>query len=1523
MPEGKGMYRSDFEHTSCGIGFVANLKGRKKHSIISDALGMLSCMEHRGGTGFDIKSGDGAGILFQIPHELFLEECPKAGIKLPKFGEYGVGMTFFPRDEVKQAECKEIIERNLRKMGMPLLGYRVVPVDNSDLGRDSAATEPSVQQIFIGKPAGMSVEKFDRKLFVFRKYTERIANETVSGIGPGGLNIISCSYKTINYKGQLVTEQVPRYFLDLQNESAVSAIALVHSRFSTNTFPSWKLAQPFRYIAHNGEINTNKGNINWMRAREVLLTCTAFSREELEMIFPICDVKASDSANLDMAIEMLVLSGRSLPHVLMMLIPEAWQNDEEMDPVKRAFYEFHSAMMEPWDGPASVCFTDGVLVGATLDRNGLRPSRYCVTEDDTLIMASETGAINVDHTKVKFRGRLQPGKMFVADLEQGRIISDEELKADICSRQPYGEWVKQTMVHLKDLPSRADYELKQPSEQTLFRRQQTFGFSYEDITDIIKPMAVEGKEPLGSMGADNPIAVLSDRPVQLSHYFKQLFAQVTNPPIDPIRERIVMDLRTYVGGFKNILTESPEHCRRVAIKQPVLTNEELEKLIFMDQNHFQTKRLEIVFPANGMPGTLERTLDRVCRYAEDAIDEGYSTILLSDFTTNSDHAPIPSVLAAAAVHHYLIRAGKRGKADIVMEVGDVREVHHFAAILGYGASAVNPYMALDTIRQMEKDDLLNGISSTKAIQNYIKAINGGLLKIFSKMGISTLASYQGAQIFEIVGINSDVVEKYFTGTVSRIEGLSLDDIAKEALMKHRKGFPPRGGGAKVLDPGGDYHWRKDGERHLFNPTVINLLQECTRNNDYALYKKYCAAVDDQNTAACTLRGLMEFASDRQPIPLSEVEPAENILKRFATGAMSFGSISWEAHTTLAIAMNRIGSRSNSGEGGEDPIRYTPLENGDSMSSATKQVASGRFGVNSYYLSQAKEIQIKMAQGAKPGEGGQLPGHKVNGWIGRTRNSTPGVGLISPPPHHDIYSIEDLAQLIYDLKNANRDARINVKLVSETGVGTVAAGVCKAKADAVLIAGYDGGTGASPLSSIKHAGLPWELGLSETHQTLVRNRLRNRIVVQADGQMKTSRDLAIATLLGAEEWGVATAALVVQGCIMMRKCHSNTCPVGIATQRGELRAKFDGNPDHVVNFFKFLVEGLREIMAELGFRSINEMVGNSQCLKFRDNVDHWKYKNLDLSPILHKETIGQEEGTFHSKDQNHMLESVLDWKLVDAAKPALENAQKVEAEFDVVNTDRAIGTILSHEVTKIYKDQGLPDGTIHFKLNGSIGQSMGAFMCKGIELELEGDANDYVGKGLSGGQLVIYPNKLAKFVAEENILVGNVCFYGATGGKAYIRGVAGERFCVRNSGAEVVVEGIGDHGCEYMTGGKAIILGKTGRNFGAGMSGGIAYVYDADGDFADRCNMEMIGLEKVHAIAEVAALKEMVATHQLKTGSTVAAGLLENWEQSLEKFVKVLPKDYKRMLEFIEEVRASGNFDTEEEIVDAAFELSIA
>ena len=1521
--EGDGLYHSDFEKSSCGIGFVANLKGVKKHSIITNALGMLGCMEHRGGTGFDIKSGDGAGILLQIPHELFVSECPKSNIELPDFGEYGVGMTFFPTDNEKQVSCKKIIEANLVLLNLTLLGYRTVPVDNNDLGRDSAETEPSIQQIFIKKPDLMTVEDFDRKLLVFRNYTEKTVRQQVDGVGADDFNIISCSYKTINYKGQLNTEQVPNYFLDLKNDKAKSALALVHSRFSTNTFPSWKLAQPFRYIAHNGEINTNKGNINWMKARESLLECTAFTKEELEMIFPICDLNASDSANLDMAIEMLLLSGRPLPHVLMMLIPEAWQNDDKMSKEKKAFYEFHSAIMEPWDGPASVCFTDGIIVGATLDRNGLRPSRYCVTDDDTLIMASESGVINVNHSKVKQRGRLQPGKMFVADLEQGRIISDEELKSELCKKQPYQEWLDQSMLHLSSLEVPSDFSRVEQDQKSLFKNQQVFGYTYEDITELIKPMATGGKEALGSMGADNPIAVLSDRPQQLSHYFKQLFAQVTNPPIDPIRERIVMDLRTYVGGFRNILTESKEQCRRIAINQPVLDEQDLSKLLSLNSPSFKSKVVDITFSPDHQEGSLEAALEQVFHHVEMAINDDCSIVILSDRKADINNVPIPSLLATSAVHHHLIRKGIRGSVDIVIESGDVKEVHHFATVLGYGASAICPYLTLDTIRQMEKDDLLNGLTADKAIKNYIKAIGGGLLKIFSKMGISTLASYQGAQIFEILGISSPVVDKYFSGSVSRIEGLTLDDIAFEAILKHRKGYPTRGGASKVLDPGGEYHWRVDGERHLFNPKTIRLLQESTRNADYEQYKEYCKAVDDQSEKAFTLRGLMEFNSDRKPIPLDEVESAENILKRFATGAMSFGSISWEAHTTLAIAMNRIGSKSNSGEGGEDEVRYEKLPNGDDMCSATKQVASGRFGVNSYYLSQSKEIQIKMAQGAKPGEGGHLPGHKVNGWIGRVRGSTPGVGLISPPPHHDIYSIEDLAQLIYDLKNSNRDARVNVKLVSEAGVGTIASGVCKAKADAVLIAGYDGGTGASPLSSIKHAGLPWELGLAETHQTLVRNRLRNRIVVQTDGQMKTSRDLAIATLLGAEEWGVATAALVVEGCIMMRKCHSNTCPVGIATQRPELRKKYQGHPDHVVTFFEFLVSGLREIMAELGFKTVNEMVGQAHCLKFRDNVNHWKYKNLDLSPILFQETIGEEEGTYQFKDQNHMLENIIDWKLINNAKASLENAEKSNGEFDVVNTDRSIGTVLSHEVTKIYKGDGLPDNTIHMKLNGSCGQSLGAFMCNGIHLELEGDANDYVGKGLSGGHLTIYPNKNAPFIAEENIVVGNVCFYGATNGKAFIRGLAGERFCVRNSGVEVVVEGIGDHGCEYMTGGKTIILGPTGINFGAGMSGGVAYVYDINNDFSEKCNMEMIELSILDSGKEIDDLKKIIGEHYERTGSARADLILKNWESESKRFVKVMPTDYKKMLGYIEKVRENKQNASESEIVDAAFDMHIA
>lgn len=1517
-----GLYRPEFEHGSCGIGFVASLKGRKKHQVISDALAMLARMEHRGGTGYDVKSGDGAGILIQIPHELFMEECLKSNIKLPSFGEYAVAMIFFPKDEVKRSECKEIISRNLSKLALSFIGYREVPVDNSDLGRDSGATEPFVQQLFIKKPSGVSQEEFERKLLVFRKYTERMAREAVQGLGFDGLNIISCSSKTIIYKGQLTTEQVSSYYKDLTNPIISSALALVHSRFSTNTFPSWQLAQPFRYIAHNGEINTNRGNVNWMSAREALLESTQFTREELDMIFPICDLRASDSANLDLAIEMLVLSGRSLPHVMMMLLPEAWQNDPKMPKEKRDFYEFHSAMMEPWDGPASVCFTDGEIVGATLDRNGLRPSRYCVTDDDMLVMASETGALDIDHAKVKLRGRLQPGKMFVADLKQGRIISDEEVKHEVVSQQPYGEWVDKNMTYLDELPSIPDLELKEPDEKSLLKRQQAFGFTHEDLELILKPMAETGKEAMGSMGADNPLAVLSDRPVLLSHYFKQLFAQVTNPPIDPIRERIVMDLRSYVGGFKNILTESAAHCQRIAIDQPVLTNEQLVKLSYVDHKHFQTKKINIVFHATGEEGKLEKKLERLCSYVEDAIDEGYSIIQLTDFSISTDHAPIPSVLAASAVHHHLIRIGKRGMADIIMEVGDVREVHHFAVLLGYGVSAINPYMAIDSVKRMAANGTINA-SPEQAVKNYIKAINAGLLKTFSKMGISTLASYQGAQIFEILGLSSKVVDTYFSGTVSRIEGLSIDDIAQEALSRHRQGYPRRLGGSKVLDSGGEYHWRKEGERHLMSPQAIYLLQQATRNNEIDSFKKYAALVDDQTQAAFTLRGLMDLEPDREPISIDEVEPTASILKRFATGAMSFGSISWEAHTTLAIAMNRIGSKSNSGEGGEDPVRYTKLPNGDDLCSATKQIASGRFGVNSYYLSMAKELQIKMAQGAKPGEGGQLPGHKVNGWIGRTRQSTPGVGLISPPPHHDIYSIEDLAQLIFDLKNSNRHARINVKLVSEAGVGTVAAGVCKAKADAVLIAGFDGGTGASPLSSIKHAGLPWELGLAETHQTLVKNRLRDRILVQADGQMRTPRDLAIATLLGAEEWGVATAALIVEGCIMMRKCHSNTCPVGVATQDEKLRKKYTGNPDHVVNFFTFLVEGLREIMAEMGFRSIQEMVGQSQCLMFKEYTDHWKYKNLDLSPILHKEPVPEGLSLFKTKEQNYHMDNILDWKLLEKAKDAIDSAKPTKGEFLVRNTDRSVGTLLSHEITKKYKGEGLPEGTIQFKLTGSAGQSFGAFMCKGIELEVEGDANDYFGKGLSGGQLTIYPNKKASFAAEENIIVGNVCFYGATAGKAYIRGVAGERFCVRNSGAEVVVEGIGDHGCEYMTGGKAVILGTTGRNFGAGMSGGIAYVLDEDNSFATRCNREMIELESLSNTAEIDDLKKIIEQHLTKTQSAVAKRIIANWEQALSQFVKVIPSDYKRMLGYMEKARSSGKHQTEQQVIDAAFEMSIA
>jgi len=1492
----QGLYDASFEHDACGIGFVANIKGRKSHDIVKNALHMLERMEHRGACGCESNTGDGAGILIQIPHEFFVDECLKLGIKLPPFGEYAAGTVFFPKEEEAREECRAILNRNIEKLGMKLLGYRVIPVYNGNIGPSAVAVEPFMEQVFIKRPDNITNgDDFERKLYVLRNYTTRLIRESVKHTNiQAAFYIATLSYKVISYKGQLTTEQVQSYFPDLDRKEVVSALAVVHSRFSTNTFPAWRLAQPFRYIAHNGEINTVKGNVNWMRAQEASLTSKYFTREEMDMILPICDTNQSDSANLDNVIELLTLTGRSLPHVMMMLIPEAWDGNDDMNETKRAFYEYHAALMEPWDGPASISFTDGKMVGATLDRNGLRPSRYLVTDDDMVIMASEAGVIEVDQSKVIMKGRLQPGKMFVVDMEQGRIVSDEEVKQGICSSQPYKEWLK-NKINLSELPDPIG-EFHQPDEKTLLKRQQAFGYSSEDLKTILAVMAETGKEPLGSMGTDAPLAILSDQAQHLSSYFKQLFAQVTNPPIDPIRERLVMSLVSYVGGGLNLLEESPLHCRQVELNQPVLTNKDLEKLRYLDQAHFQTKTINIFFKADGSAGAMEKALKRICQYASDAVEDGFSIILLSDRSIDSSHAPVPSLLATAAVHHHLIKKGYRGKVGIAVEAGDVWEVHHFATLISFGASAVNPYLAFESIIDLKKKDIIpDTISDEKLYKNYIKSVDEGLLKVFSKMGISTLQSYQGAQIFEALGISKEVIDVYFTGAISRIGGLSLDDIAREALIKHRLAFPAEPVPNSKLEVGGIYQWKRRGEFHLFNPQTIHLLQQSTKTNDYQVFKKYTKLVNDQSVKACTLRSLLKFKPSAEPIPLEEVEPIESIFKRFATGAMSFGSISHEAHSTLAIAMNRIGGKSNCGEGGEDEIRFERKANGDWERSAIKQVASGRFGVTSYYLANADELQIKMAQGAKPGEGGQLPGHKVDDWIGRVRHSTPGVGLISPPPHHDIYSIEDLAQLIFDLKNSNPKARINVKLVSEAGIGTVAAGVSKAHSDVVLVAGYDGGTGASPISSIKHAGLPWELGVAEAHQTLVKNKLRGRIVLQADGQMKTGRDLAIAALLGAEEWGVATAALVTSGCIMMRKCHLNTCPVGVATQDKQLRTLFTGKPEHVVNLFTFLAQELREIMAELGFRTINEMVGQVDRLEVRDNITNWKHKSIDLKSVLYKEYADADVAIYKQEEQDHGIDIILDRTLIEVAQPALDNQSPVVSEFKVTNIDRAVGTMLSYEISKKYKGKGLPADTISYKFNGSAGQSFGCFGAPGIKFELEGEANDYFGKGLSGAKLILYPAKNAKFVPNENIIVGNVAFYGATSGESYIRGMAGERFCVRNSGVKAVVEGVGDHGCEYMTGGTAVILGETGRNFAAGMSGGIAYVYDIDRKFASRCNMEMVEFDIISE-EDSELLKELIENHYNYTGSDVADKILKDWGAASTHFVKVMPTDYKAVLE---------------------------
>ena len=1485
----EGLYDPRFEHDACGVGFIADLNNVRSHEIVEKGIEILINLDHRGARGAEKETGDGAGILIQIPHAFFLRECSQLGIALPEPGDYGIGQCFLPRDTKTHVGAKHVFRRALDELGLDVLGWREVPTDNSTLGATAISGEPVVQQVIVRRPVSCRTQdEFERKLFVARKYGIRMVRESVKGADD--FYLCSMSSRTIVYKGMLTPEQVPAYFPDLSDESFESALALIHSRFSTNTLPTWPLAHPFRTLAHNGEINTLRGNVNWMRSREAIIESSLFTEDEIQKMRPVAQEGSSDSGILDNVVEFLLMGGRSLPHVMMMLIPEAWEKDPEIPADRKAFYEYNGAVIEPWDGPASVAFTDGTLIGATLDRNGLRPSRYCLTDDNLLIMASEAGVLEVPPEKMVRKGRLQPGKMFVASLEEGRIIPDEEIKARICAEHPYQQWLDDGKIPLAELePPR---QILQPPARRVLTRQKVFGYSLEDLRILMAPMVKDGQEPIGSMGNDTPLAVLSEKSRSLFDYFHQLFAQVTNPPIDPIREEMVMSLVSFVGGEGNILEDGPEHAHMIELPQPVLTNEDLERLRWVDRQHFQAKTISTCFKAE--PGRMQRALDRLRREAEEYVLDGYEVIILTDRPVDSDHAAIPSLLAVSAVHHHLIRKGLRSRCGLVVETGEAREVHHFACLLGFGASAVNPYVAFETIEDMRRRKLLpKSLSEPEAREHYLKAVGKGLLKTMSKMGISTVSSYIGAQIFEAVGLADEVIEEYFPGTVSRIGGIDIGTIERETLMRHQAAYIDVEDQTD-LELGGLYQWRLRGERHLHDPDTIHKLQHAARTNDYELYREYARHIDAADNAPITLRHLLEF-TNLTPVPIEEVEPVSSIVKRFATGAMSFGSISWEAHTTLAIAMNRLGAKSNTGEGGEDPARFEPLPNGDSMRSAIKQVASGRFGVTSSYLVNADELQIKMAQGAKPGEGGQLPGHKVDKTIARVRHSTPGVGLISPPPHHDIYSIEDLAQLIYDLKNSNPRARINVKLVAEVGVGTIAAGVAKAHADVILISGHDGGTGASPLSSIKHAGLPWELGLAEAHQVLMQNNLRDRVVLQTDGLLRTGRDIAIATLLGAEEWGVATGALIAMGCIMMRKCHLNTCPVGVATQDEELRKLFTGDPDHVVNFFRFIAEDLREHMARLGFRTVDEMVGRVDKIAPLRDVKHFKAKQLDLSRLLHFMRANDRCGTFCCVPQDHGLDQALDNELVRLAAPALERGETVEASFAIRNVNRTVGTILGQEITRRTGEEGLPEDTIRFKATGSAGQSFMAFAPRGLTIELEGEANDYFCKGLSGGTAILYPPKGTVFNPNENVICGNVSFYGATSGKAFILGPAGERFCVRNSGAHVVVEGVGDHGCEYMTGGRAVVLGPIGRNFAAGMSGGVAYVWDEDERARPRVNTGMVDLEDLVDQEDVAELRALIEEHERATGSKRAKRILATWEVQLRKFVKVMPRDYKRAL----------------------------
>ena len=1490
FPPTQGLYDPRYEKDGCGIGFVANIKGRKSHEIVEKGLQVLENLYHRGAQGCDPCTGDGAGILLQIPHEFFLRVCGDIGIRLPKGGAYGAGMVYLPQDPKSRRQSEALFESIIQEEGQEFLGWRDVPAKEEHIGSQARTTLPYIRQFFIARDL-LNEAQFERKLYVIRNRISRAIQESAIK-GKEHVYISSLSCNTMVYKGMLLPDQVSKFYPDLADSTFVSALALVHSRFSTNTFPTWSLAHPYRYTVHNGEINTLKGNVNWMRARQGRLASELFG-EDLKKLFPIIDDDTqSDSACLDNAVEFLVLSGRSLPHAMMMLIPEPWVGNPQMDLDRRGFYEYHAAMMEPWDGPAAVCFTDGKLIGATLDRNGLRPCRYQVTTDDLVVLASEAGVLPEEANKIRQKGRLQPGRMFLVDTVQGRIIDDEEIKSEFVKRKPYRQWLTQHRVSLDELP--VPMNVPQPDHPTIRQRQQAFGYTVEELKMVLTPMVMTGEEPISSMGTDTPLAVLSNRPQLLFKYFKQLFAQVTNPPIDPIREQLVMSLVTNIGPKPNLIAETPEACRRIKLQQPILTNSDLQKIRTIGDPHFRSKTLSLLFRVAEGPDGIGVAVDELCKQASKAIQEGEKFLILSDRGVNEEWAPIPSLLGVAAVHHHLVRQETRTEVGLILETGEPRDVHHFACLIGYGAGAINPYLVFESLVDMEREGYLpEGLDASTAEGKFIKAVNKGLLKIFSKMGISTLQSYCGAQIFEALGLNHELIDRYFTGTPSRIEGIGIREIGEETLRRHGQAYQPVP--IRQLDFGGEIHYRIQSEHHNWNPDAIYKLQHSTRNNDAKTFEEFSALINEENKQRSTLRGMFDFKCVPQPLSLEDVEPAKEIVKRFTTGAMSYGAISKEAHETLAVAMNRLGAKSNTGEGGEDAERFLPLPNGDSKNSFIKQVASGRFGVTAYYLVNANELQIKMAQGAKPGEGGQLPGHKVDEVIAKLRYSTPGVGLISPPPHHDIYSIEDLAQLIFDLKNSNTQAAVSVKLVAEVGVGTVAAGVSKAHADKVLISGDSGGTGASPLSSIKYAGIPWELGLAETHQTLVLNDLRGRIRVETDGQLKTGRDVVIAALLGAEEFGFSTAPLIVEGCIMMRKCHLNTCPVGVATQDPELRKRFAGQPEHVVNYFFFVAEEARRLMAKLGFRTVNEMIGRVDKLKVQKAVDHWKAKGVDLTPLLIKPEVGPEIATYCVQEQDHGLAHILDNQLVELCRPAIEKKEAVSIDLPIRNVNRTAGTVLSSHIARKYGVEGLPPDTIRINFTGSAGQSFGAFLSPGITLTLEGESNDYLGKGLSGGKIIVVPPKGVTFIPEQTILIGNTSLYGATGGEGYFYGTAGERFAVRNSGARTVIEGTGDHGCEYMTGGVVVVLGKTGRNFAGGMSGGEAFVLNEDGKFELRCNLGMVELEPVTTPEDKATLRNMIEAHLRYTGSQKAKEVLGNWESMLPKFVKVMPMDYKRVL----------------------------